>query len=171
MATPSAATASISASRPCPAANCNATPSPSTNPTCSTRRSASAPAATTTRGLLPIGRRGGAGFSGDDTPVFERFFVGGTTTIRGFDFRNASPVELGTTVGGDFMLLGSVEYLLPITADDSFRMVFFVDTGTAERHVELHSDSYRVAPGFGLRISVPGMGPAPIALDFAWPVV
>ena len=25
-------------------------------------------------------------------------------------------------------------------------------------------------PGFGLRITVPAMGPAPIALDFAWPI-
>jgi outer membrane protein insertion porin family len=28
-----------------------------------------------------------------------------------------------------------------------------------------------VAPGFGLRITIPMMGPAPIALDFAFPVV
>jgi outer membrane protein insertion porin family len=28
----------------------------------------------------------------------------------------------------------------------------------------------RVAPGFGLRITLPAMGPAPIALDFAFPV-
>jgi outer membrane protein insertion porin family len=118
-----------------------------------------------------ISLRGRAGVSGDNTPVFERFFIGGTTTLRGFDFRNASPVVNGTTVGGDFMLLGSIEYLLPITADDSLRMVFFVDTGTCEPDVELHADTFRVAPGFGLRISVPGMGPAPIALDFAWPVV
>ena len=117
-----------------------------------------------------VSLRGRAGVTGNNTPVFERFFVGGTATLRGFDFRNASPVKDGTTVGGDFMLLGSVEYLLPITADDGLRMVFFVDVGTAEEDVELHSDTFRVSPGFGLRISVPGMGPAPIALDFAFPV-
>jgi outer membrane protein insertion porin family len=27
-----------------------------------------------------------------------------------------------------------------------------------------------VAPGFGLRVSVPALGPAPIALDLAFPV-
>ena len=79
-------------------------------------------------------------------------------------------MKLGTTVGGDFMLLASAEYLLPVTADDALRMVFFVDSGTVEESVELDSDTYRVAAGFGLRISVPGMGPAPIALDFAWPI-
>jgi outer membrane protein insertion porin family len=117
-----------------------------------------------------ISLRGRAGVTGSNTPVFENFFAGGTTTIRGFDFRNASPVVMGTTVGGEFMLLTSVEYLLPLTADDNLRMVFFVDAGTVEERVELNADTFRVAPGFGLRISVPGMGPAPIALDFAWPV-
>ena len=34
----------------------------------------------------------------------------------------------------------------------------------------MNSDNFRVAPGFGLRITVPAMGPAPIALDFAFPV-
>ena len=32
-------------------------------------------------------------------------------------------------------------------------------------------DKVRVAPGFGLRISIPMMGPAPIALDFAFPII
>jgi outer membrane protein insertion porin family len=27
-----------------------------------------------------------------------------------------------------------------------------------------------VAPGFGLRLNIPAMGPAPLALDFAVPV-
>ena len=29
---------------------------------------------------------------------------------------------------------------------------------------------YRVAPGVGLRFSIPMLGPAPLALDFAFPV-
>jgi outer membrane protein insertion porin family len=31
-------------------------------------------------------------------------------------------------------------------------------------------NDFRVAPGLGLRVTVPAMGPAPIALDFAFPV-
>jgi outer membrane protein insertion porin family len=46
--------------------------------------------------------------------------------------------------------------------------VAFIDHGTVTPDVSL--DDYRVAPGVGLRITVPAMGPAPIALDFAWPV-
>ncbi len=29
---------------------------------------------------------------------------------------------------------------------------------------------FRVAPGFGFRITIPAMGPAPIALNFAVPI-
>ena len=35
----------------------------------------------------------GAGVSGTDTPLFENYFAGGFTTLRGFHFRGASPVE------------------------------------------------------------------------------
>jgi outer membrane protein insertion porin family len=58
--------------------------------------------------------------------------------------------------------------MFPITADDSLRGVVFTDFGTVESNVTINT--MRVAPGFGLRITLPAMGPAPIALDFAIPV-
>lgn len=110
------------------------------------------------------------GFSGEDTPIFENFFAGGYSTLRGFSFRGAGPVEMGVQTGGRFQLLGSLEYMAPLTADDMFRMVGFVDYGTVEQDIEINWDNFRVAPGFGFRVSVPALGPAPIALDFAFPV-
>ena len=111
------------------------------------------------------------GFSGAQTPIFENYFAGGFSTLRGFDFRGASPVGIGgVTVGGQFRFLGSVEYIFPLTADDMLKGVVFCDYGTVEEEIELHSENYRVAPGFGLRIAVPAMGPAPLALDLAFPV-
>jgi outer membrane protein insertion porin family len=112
-----------------------------------------------------------AGFSGANTPLFENYFAGGYTTLRGFDFRGASPVNGGVVVGGEFRFLGAVEYFFPLTADDMIKGVLFCDFGTVEENIEINADDYRVAPGFGLRISVPAMGPAPIALDFAIPVI
>lgn len=114
---------------------------------------------------------GRAGWSGEDTPIYEHFFIGGFTTIRGFDFRGASPSRLGVFVGGEFQLLASAEYMFPITADDMIRGVVFVDSGTVEPTIDDWTDNYRVAPGFGLRITVPAMGPAPIALDLAVPIM
>lgn len=112
------------------------------------------------------------GYTGPDTPIYDHFFAGGTSTFRGFDYRGASPIdpEFGVVrVGGDFMWINTVEYLYPISADDMIRGVVFCDFGTVEPRVEIND--FRVAPGLGLRIVVPAMGPAPIALDFAWPIV
>jgi outer membrane protein insertion porin family len=108
------------------------------------------------------------GYTGTNTPIYEHFFAGGFATFRGFDFRGASPVDTATNVqvGGEFQWLNSVQYLFPITADEMLHGVVFCDFGTVERKVEIKD--FRVAPGVGLRITVPAMGPAPIALDFAW---
>lgn len=114
------------------------------------------------------------GFTGSNTPIYENFFAGGFSTLRGFDFRGASPTKRDTTdsrniqVGGEFMWLNSLEYLFPLTADDMINGVAFVDFGTVEENITLND--FRVAPGFGLRVTVPAMGPAPIALDFAFPI-
>ena len=112
---------------------------------------------------------GRVGFTGDDTPVYDHYFAGGYSTLRGWDFRGASPVVGGVIVGGEFLMIGSVEYLMPITADDMIRGVVFCDFGTVEPDIEINT--FRVAPGFGLRVTMPALGPAPIALDFAFPVV
>ncbi len=110
------------------------------------------------------------GVSGSDTPVFENFFAGGFNTIRGFRFRGASPTTNGAIVGGRLELIGSAEYIFPITADDMLRAVVFCDFGTVEKDLQIHGENFRVSPGAGLRISMPALGPAPIALDLAFPV-
>ena len=113
------------------------------------------------------------GFSGPDTPAYDNFYAGGYNTLRGFVFRGASPRQSNgngqeAIVGGPFEWLNTVEYMFPITADDSLRGVVFTDFGTVEQNVTIKD--FRVAPGFGLRITMPALGPAPIALDFAVPV-
>jgi outer membrane protein insertion porin family len=110
------------------------------------------------------------GFTGSDTPVFENFFAGGYGTLRGFFFRGASPVQMGTIVGGRFQWINTVEYMFPIKADDAIKGVVFCDFGTVEPVTQIKWSDYRVAPGLGLRLAIPMMGPAPIALDFAVPV-
>ena len=114
------------------------------------------------------------GVSGPNTPAYDNFFAGGYNTIRGFTFRGASPKQAGpggalATVGGPFEWLSTVEYMFPITADDTLRGVVFTDFGTVESSVSIRN--FRVSPGVGMRITIPAMGPAPIALDFAFPVV
>jgi outer membrane protein insertion porin family len=121
------------------------------------------------RHVLKVG--GEFGITGEDTPIYDRFFAGGFNTLRGWKFRGASPRTFGVAVGGQLELLGTVEYMFPITADDMLRGVVFSDFGTVEREIELEGDNFRLAPGFGLRITVPALGPAPLAFDFAFPIL
>ena len=123
-------------------------------------------------GRHTIGFRTKLGFSGSDTPVFENFLAGGSSTLRGFDFRGVSPIEGGVRVGGEFQWLNTLEYTFPLTQDDMVYGTAFVDFGTVEESIELNSENFRVAPGLGLRINLPyaGLGGAPFAIDFAFPV-
>ena len=108
-------------------------------------------------------------WSGSDTPIFERYYAGGYSSFRGFAFRGVSPIKNGVSVGGNFMALGTAEYMLPLTANDQIRAVAFTDFGTVEPDIGF--DDFRVSAGFGFRLVIPAMGPAPIAFDFAWPLV
>jgi outer membrane protein insertion porin family len=121
-------------------------------------------------GRHTLGTSWQVGISGSDTPLYENFFAGGYSTLRGFRFRSANPKSGDVFVGGEFSFLGSVEYMFPITADDMMKGVVFCDYGTIEEEVQFEKDDFRVALGAGLRIAIPAMGPAPIALDFAIPV-
>lgn len=112
---------------------------------------------------------GNLGWAGDDTPIFERYFAGGFQSFRGFAFYGVTPRELGVRTGGLFQALGSAEYLLPITADDMIQVVGFTDFGTVEQDVTL--DNFRLTVGTGLRLTIPAMGPVPIALDFGIPIM
>jgi len=114
------------------------------------------------------------GVSGDDTPLYENYFAGGFSTIRGYDFRGASPSEGGVEairVGGRFQWLNTLEYMFPVTADDMIKGVLFCDFGTVEQDIEINSENFRVAPGFGFRVHMPAAGiGAPLAFDFAFPI-
>lgn len=112
---------------------------------------------------------GQVSWSGADTPIFERYYAGGYSSFRGFAFRGVSPREGNFKVGGNFMALGTVEYMLPLTANDQIRAVAFTDFGTVEKDIGF--DDFRASAGFGFRLVIPAMGPAPIAFDFAWPLV
>ena len=109
------------------------------------------------------------GFTGSDTPIFEKYYAGGYSSFRGFYFRGVSPVQNGYKVGGDFMALGSAEYMIPITANDNLRAVIFTDFGTVEPDVSL--EHFRLSVGAGLRVIIPAMGPAPLAFDFGFPIM
>jgi outer membrane protein insertion porin family len=109
------------------------------------------------------------GFTGDNTPLYDTFYSGGIQ-FPGFEFHSVTPIKDGVQIGGEFMWVNSLEYLFPLTADDMLHGAAFLGFGTVEENITLDWNRFRVAPGFGLRITIPAMGPAPIALNFAFPI-
>ncbi|MGL6073725.1 MAG: outer membrane protein assembly factor BamA [Fimbriiglobus sp.] len=105
----------------------------------------------------------------NNAPVFERVYAGGIRSFRGFSFRGMGPNENYLNVGGNFGFINNLEYLIPVLANDKLYFAAFVDHGTVERDFAIRD--YRVSVGVGLRISVPALGPLPIALDFGVPIV
>ncbi|MGL4594712.1 MAG: POTRA domain-containing protein [Thermoguttaceae bacterium] len=122
-------------------------------------------------GRWVLGLRSNLGVSEGNTPIYERYFGGGFSNLRGFEFRGVSPRDNnGIVIGGCMEFYNSAELVFPITADDMIRGCAFLDTGTVESSISKWENNYRVAAGFGLRLTIPMMGPAPIALDFAFPI-
>ncbi|MDF1667883.1 MAG: BamA/TamA family outer membrane protein, partial [Planctomycetota bacterium] len=107
-----------------------------------------------------------------ETPIFERFFAGGVRSFRGFEFRSVSPrdpVQTDEPVGGDFLVLGTADFSFPIFKS-FLRGVLFIDAGTVEKDVKDFSlRRIRYTGGFGFRLNV-AIFPAPVALDFAFPI-
>ena len=68
------------------------------------------------------------GYGGDDVPAFERYFMGGPNTLRGFTIANIGPKNsTNNPVGGNKALLLNLELQYPFTK--SFRGFAFYDRG------------------------------------------
>ncbi len=115
-----------------------------------------------------LGLRTQVSAAGSDAPVFERFYGGGIRSFRGFTFRGLGPFENNYAVGGRFAWLNTVEYQIPILANDKFHFVTFCDHGTVEKDFKI--SNYRVSVGAGFRVAIPALGPLPLAIDFAVPL-
>lgn len=111
-----------------------------------------------------------AGWIPNDAPFFERFYGGGIGSVRGFRYRGISPRagRYDDPVGGNYALTGSLELSFPLIGD-TFRGVVFADAGDVEPEIQF--GTIRTAVGAGIRLTLPILGQAPIALDFAYPVV
>ncbi len=107
-------------------------------------------------------------------PLFDRLFLGGARTLRGFKYRKVGPKdETGEPIGGQSAWYTMVEYTIPIV--DKVRFATFYDIGM----VYLDSYSFSVGEddfqtgdynsdwGIGIRLDFPGF---PLHLDYAWPL-
>ena len=61
---------------------------------------------------------------GDDTPIYERQFLGGANNLRGFDYRDVGPKDAtGEPLGGLTSAWASMEYTIPVIRQLRFALV------------------------------------------------
>jgi outer membrane protein insertion porin family len=110
---------------------------------------------------------------GDSTrvPLFDRWFLGGVTTLRGYRYRHVGPRVDGEPLGGETYWYGSLEYSFPII--ERLRFAVFYDIG----NVYQDAYSFDLGPGqatysdnwgVGIRLNIPRLGP--LRLDYAFPI-
>jgi outer membrane protein insertion porin family len=106
-----------------------------------------------------------------DVPIYERFYVGGAETIRGYQYRS----EIGPTQGGKFMSVFNAEYKFPIVQEKNRTILqgaFFYDIGgswlspnDAVWHAGEGTNELKQGIGFGIRFTTPVF---PLRLDWGY---
>ncbi|HEY8933156.1 MAG TPA: outer membrane protein assembly factor BamA [Rariglobus sp.] len=124
--------------------------------------------------LAVIGRTGVMNSFGDtgNVPFYDRFYLGGPYTLRGFEYRDVSPRSVNkpetddVPTGGKTYGLLSLEYSLDVV--EPLRFAFFYDAGFVNRASgNFDMSGYNDNFGFGLRLMIAG---APLSLDYGIPI-
>jgi outer membrane protein insertion porin family len=100
-------------------------------------------------------------------PIFEKLFMGGEYTIRGFDIRSVGPADpqTGLVLGGNKSFLFNAEYMVSIVSQ--VRLIFFYDAGqVADERQPFAIDQFRTSTGAEVRFFMPVLN-VPFRLIFA----
>lgn len=102
----------------------------------------------------------------DRVPIFDRLFLGGARTVRGFSFRDVGPKdENGESIGGKTAVYATAEYTIPVF--ERLRTATFYDVGMVWEDAYDIAGDWNSSAGIGLRVDIPGF---PLRLDYAWPL-
>ena len=126
--------------------------------------------------VIELGARGGVvdGFNGDTVPFYERFYLGGLSSLRGFRYRGISPREAGFNepIGGGSYWTGYGEYSIPVFDTEGgagVRLATFYDIGSvgAEAY-DFNTSDFNSNWGVGIRLNIPRLGP--LRIDYGIPI-
>jgi len=105
-----------------------------------------------------------------DVPVYERFYVGGGETIRGYDYRG----DIGPSEGGRFMSVNNFELKFPLVRENKqtiLQWAFFFDIGGCWNNYNdiewaygIDEKKFKRGWGMGIRFKIPAF---PVRLDWA----
>ena len=106
----------------------------------------------------------------DKIPIYERFYAGGATTIRGYKERRVGPRDPSSNdpVGGEALLVGNIELTFPIY-EKVIKGAVFYDIGNVWGSIEDFAvgGNYKQGAGIGIRVKTP-IGP--LKLDWGYPL-
>jgi len=107
--------------------------------------------------------------NGDEVPIYDRLFLGGSNNLRGFNFRDVGPKdENGEPLGGGTLVRATAEYTFPII--EHVRGAVFFDWGVLNRDPHTFGGAGQHIgsdAGFGVRLDLP-IGP--IRIDYGIPI-
>jgi outer membrane protein insertion porin family len=108
----------------------------------------------------------------DRVPIYERFFAGGTYTVRGYKERDVGPKDVsGDAVGGGSLAVGNAELVFSIV--ENLKGALFIDAGNVWSSPDSSpkggtaTRGIKVGCGLGVRVKTP-IGP--VKLDYGFPV-
>jgi outer membrane protein insertion porin family len=132
--------------------------------------------------VIEVVGRGGiaSAISGTDVPFYDRYYLGGLYSLRGYTFRNVSPREAynpnypkvkNEPIGGDSFYFGSLEYSIPLLEKDNglgVRVAAFYDVGSVGSGSTTFTGNFDDDWGLGFRLNIPHLGP--LRLDYGIPI-
>ena len=118
-------------------------------------------------GSLSVDANGKQLFFKPGVAYYNKFYLGGPTTLRGFEFRDVSPRDpAGEPIGGKTKAFFSAEYSMDIVSP--IRWALFYDAGFVNKgSYDFSPINYNDNFGIGLRLQVAG---SPLSLDFGIPL-
>lgn len=101
-------------------------------------------------------------------PFYEKFYLGGPNSLRGYKDRSLSPVG-----GGERLLQGGLELRFPLTSKNFPRhflsgVIFFESGANLLENETVELNRFKSSYGFGFRFKLPFIGL--FRIDFAYPV-
>jgi outer membrane protein insertion porin family len=113
------------------------------------------------------------GYSGKELPFFERYYGGGNSSVRGFEFNSLGATYAdGKAKGGELSLLASTSIISPmkfISDSKNMRMSAFIDIGSVEEKLkDVKLSDLRVSTGVAFSWLTPV---GPLGVYLAQPLV